>query len=395
MQPGQSITSPTTARADVVPASTSAAALNVVYPTMRTTRAVATVANTLSRDVSETHASMLDIDGDGTPEILRRVHIKDPDPANPDREGLLVWRRAGGGAHDLMIEERDPIGGGRQLIEYKPAAAFQWTDASPNGQPPQGGHYSLAGVAGNLVRSVTTEPLMGRAAGRSRTGFDYRLPFYDVEKRLATGFAIRTTTPLDPATGGALGVSIRTVERSAQRSDGVNSQTLTRQQITGSGAPVRETLVSYVEQIAAPRPPNMLQGVFAAPSRSLAVKYPEGLTAAAVFDVGFDGRRPFDDRARFVTAGAGTRPGLRPAAATGGAAAFSAGTPTPLTYPSPHPPAPAAFTIEAWVRKTGGTADRTIVQQPGAYRLFAPLRERCGPSAVGNRWDRRLSQRFR
>ena len=49
------------------------------------------------RDRSDTTAGLLDIDGDGVLDAVRRVRLNDPDPTKSPTEALLVWRRANAG----------------------------------------------------------------------------------------------------------------------------------------------------------------------------------------------------------------------------------------------------------------------------------------------------------
>jgi RHS repeat-associated protein len=366
LTPALTVSSPSSSLTNIEPASPAVSSLAVPYPMMGTTRAASNPGAT--RSSSATHTAFVDIDGDGVDDIVRRVRRTLDDGAK--REALLVWRRPESGPQDLMIDERLPLEGHRTLIDYRPAPAFQWTDGEPNGLAPQLGHQPVTGIRARLVRSVTTEPQMGRPIGWSRRGYDYKLPFFDMKTRTQAGFAIRRSMSLDPVTGRPIAASVETTLRSAQRPDLVSSITNTRLAVRGSGAPVRESLVSYSEVTTATGGIGGLKAVFGAPSRRFEVEYPEGLTAGAVFEVGFDGRKPFEDRARSAVPTVANQPELRPAAATGGAAAFASAIPTPLTYPSPYATALSAFTIEAWIRKTGGTADRTLVHQPGAYRLF-------------------------
>lgn len=365
------ISSPQTSRTDIQPASSFATGLNVPYPVVRTTHTDASFS--LVRDRTDTHAGLLAIDGAGVGEMVTRVKFTAADLTEHD--GMFVWRRSSTGPQDRMVEDRDAVGGRRILIEYKPASHFQWTNASPDGQPPKEGHRALAGTSGHLVRSVTAEPLIGRAEQRTRVGYEYGRPFFDINTRLPGGFAIRTSSPLNPETGAAIGASVVTLQRNAQRPDGVNSLTHIRQLIRATRAPIHETLVSYVEQSATPGNPGPLHAVFAAPVRRLSVEYPEGLTAGAIFDIGFDGRDPLLDRANALKTTSTILPTLSPGSATGGGAVFNPATPTALQYPSPHLPsgisnAPiTAIAIETWAKPTSGGAERTVIDQPGAYRL--------------------------
>jgi RHS repeat-associated protein len=364
------ILSPQTSQPDIQPASSFVTGLNVPYPTIRTTYTDNSLL--VDRDRSDTHAALLDIDGDGTAEMVTRVKFGD---APTERDGLFVWRRSGTGPQDRLIEDRYPIDGRRILVEYKPASYFQWAYASLYGQPPKDGHWAMAGSSGQLVRSVTIEPLMGRPEQRTRVGYEYSRPYVDVEKRLPAGFALRKSGPLDPATGTPIPASVVTLQRNAQRPDGVNSLTHVRQVIRDTGAPIHETLISYVEKPTTSGPANVQQAVFAAPVRRFDIEYPEGLKAGALFDVGFDGREPLVDRAagRNTTSAS---PELSPGSATGGAAVFKLNKLTPVQYPSPHLPvgtanAPvSAFTLETWLKPTGVGSERTLIEQPGAYRLL-------------------------
>src|SRR5262249_22371178 len=224
-----SIASPVNMRSDLEPASTSKAIaqigavgtqcptnfcpLNVPYPMIRSTRTVGNVG--MSRDSNETHAAFIDIDGDGSTDMVRRVHVLKPDGTKT--EGFLIWRRTETGPHDLMIEERFPLEGRRELVEYRSASAFQWNDATPSGSAPQLGHQPIVGLPGRLVRSVTSEKLLGRAEQRTRRGYDYKLPQFDMSTRSPLGFAVRSSTPLDPVSGAPIAESIQKIEHSAQR----------------------------------------------------------------------------------------------------------------------------------------------------------------------------------
>ena len=370
------VTSPTAARSDVEPASPLAAGLDVFYPTMQATHTVGTVVGSQSRDVTETNAGMVDIDGDGVPEVVRRVHILPSSPGDPKREGLLVWKRASTGPQDLMIEDRYPLTGGRYLIDYRPASAFQWKDGEPTGQAPQAGHHSLAGAGAFLVRSVTTEKLLGRTEQRTASGYDYKSPFYDQATRTATGFALRSRVALDPNTGEPIGSSVADAQRSAQRPNGVGGITDDRQFIAGTGAPVRETLTSYAES-----PPTAsggaggLQAIFTAPARTFVTEYPTGLTKGPVFDVGFDGREPLRERVSGNTPVTTGSEQIDPTAPTGGAGTFAATPPDVLTYSSA--PLPSA-TIETWLRPD---AIGVVANQVGAYQL------RIANVAGASRWQ--------
>jgi RHS repeat-associated protein len=370
------VPSPTNTLAGLEPASTAAAGMDVLFPVMRTTH---TFANPVgSRDTSETHAAMIDIDGDGTPEIVRRVHIKDSDPTKPMREGLLVWRRQDTGPQDLMIEDRYTIEGRRNLVEYKPSASFQWTDATPDGKAPRYGHYASAGIPVQLVSSVTTEPLLGRAEQRTRQGYDYKFPYFDPATRTPAGFALKATAPLDPVTGQFIPASVTELQRSAQRPNLVPGITHSRSRVRGVqgiGAPVREVLTSFVEETTATGGVGGLTSVFSAPTRTFVVEYPANLSQGAIFDVGFDGREPYRERVGGgypLTAPSGI---LDPVAATGGAVLFDLTEQTGITYPSPHAvsapgtPQISEVTVEAWLRPTVLEDGRTVVEQSGGYRL--------------------------
>jgi RHS repeat-associated protein len=372
--------------------------LSVPYPAIRSTHAVGNLG--MARDTSETHAAMIDIDGDGTPEVVRRVHTIAEDTSKtprerPKREGLLVWRRADvGGPQDLMFEDRYPLDGYRRLIEYKPASSFQWNDALPNGAPPQMGHQSLAGVNGQLVRSITNEPLAGRTERRTQQAYDYKSPFFDMATRMFAGFALKTTISLDSTTGQPIEASVANSQRNAQPPNGLPGITQARSWIpehgTGAQVPVKETLTSYGES----QPSTLFTGsgglksIFSAPTDVLTVEYPSNLKKAAILDIGFDGRKPFRDRA------AGRDPLSPPAQdlrstctamldcqtlGTGGSVVFTA-TSTPITYASPHPMATGGtatpvgeVTIEAWVRPTSAVDGSVIAAQSGAYRLHMKM----------------------
>jgi RHS repeat-associated protein len=353
--------------------------LNVPYPAIRTTRSIANPGSV--RDISQTDAAMIDMDGDGVAEIARRVHTVDfTSPSKPRREAMLVWRRADiGGPQDLMIEDRDPVAGSRYLVDYKPASAFQWKNGRPTGDAPESGHYAVAGTAAYLVRSVTTEPLLGRTEGRTRVGYDYKSPFYDMATRTATGFAVRTREPLDPDSGNSIGASVSDSQRSAQRPNGIPGITHDRSFVAGTGAPVREMLTSYAESApTATGGSGGLQAVFSGPTRTFVTEYPSDLTRGPVFDLGFDGREPFRDRAsgRQPLTSAGET--LSASAPTGGSATFSNQPPNVLAYASPHPQSspPATLpevTIEAWLKPDAASRQEVIAEQPGAYRLLAAV----------------------
>ena len=113
----------------VEPASSLAQCLNADAPVMRTTHSATTVVGSAARDESDTHTAMIDFDGDGNQDVIRRIHILRNDGTK--REGMLVWTRGNkGGPQDLMIEERFPAQGSRTLVEYRSAVDFQWTDGS-------------------------------------------------------------------------------------------------------------------------------------------------------------------------------------------------------------------------------------------------------------------------
>src|SRR5262249_4717326 len=147
---------------------------------------------------------------------------------------------------------RHPLVGRRTLIEYRPAAAFQWDDASPDGKPPQGGHVNLTGVPSKLVRSVTTERLLGRSQQRTRRGYDYKHPHFDMAARMSRGFAWRSSCALDPLPDEArearvVDASLVRSERNAQRPNGLSGLTHVRTWERATGAPVAETLTSLAE----------------------------------------------------------------------------------------------------------------------------------------------------
>lgn len=365
------IASPVSNLTNVKPASPFADGVNVPYPGMRTSHIQTTPVQGRARD--DLHASFVDIDGDGTADIVRRVNSeeKKSDGTTEVRAALLVWSRAGDAPQDILIEERLPVDGSRVAIEYRPSPLFQWRDGQPNGLPPPDGHYPLSGVSGHLVRSVTFEPLMGRSEGATRFGYDYRAPHFDLVHRMSTGFAFRSSQPLDPKTGSPISESILSMERNPQRPEAVAGVNAKREVIASTGAPVRETFTSFSEQVTAPASPGPTRAIFSAPQRVLNIEYPEGLKRAAIFDLGFDGRQPFRDHVQGVAPAEITLPVLLPTAPTGGAVAFGV-SPTPLSYPSPHIPAGlntvtvSAVAIEAWIRPEAGG---TIVDQPGAYRL--------------------------
>lgn len=379
--PSLCLPSPGAALPDVSPASSRATGLNVSHPLVRTMHTA--VSPERSRNTTDTHAALIDLDGDGAPEVLRRVTLTKDDGTT--RAGLLVWRRGDDGApQDLMSEERHPLEGRRLLIRYESASSFQWTDALPTGGPPQLGHGTLVGLPSHLVRSVTNERLIGRADRRTRHGYDYKRPVFDMSTRTWTGFAVRSSAPLDaspddPAAAVALPASLTTTRRDAQRPHGLPGLTHTRKTITQNGAPVVESLVSYAESspTITGRGAGELTPIFSAPTRSLTVEYPEGLTRGPVFDVGFDGREPLRDRAasRTPVPASSDVASSRwlPHAATGGALAFASNG-TPLTYPSPHAGVSASAsltqaTIEAWVKPLAPAEGQVIVEQTAGYRL--------------------------
>ncbi len=365
--------------------------IDVPYPAIRTTHAVGNTG--MARDTSETHAAMIDIDGDGTPEVVRRVHTLGTDPTDNSakREALLVWRRPNiGGPQDLMYEERFPVDGSRRLIEYKSSSAFQWKDGQPNGAPPQLGHYSLAGVPAQLVRSITNEPFVGRPDQRTHQNFDYKSPYFDMNTRMFAGFAERTSDSADPATGQQVEGSVGISERNLQRADGLPGVSQARVWIpehgTGAQVPLTETFTSYAASQPTTLTPALggLTSIFSVPTDVLKIEYPTRITRAAILDIGFDGREPFRDRSTGRNPIGATPQTLRSSCsdvqscqelATGGAVQFVAGS-FPIAYPSPHAasaggsaPIISEATIETWVRPTDGTEDHVVVVQPGAYRL--------------------------
>ncbi len=375
---------------------------------------------------------MIDIDGDGTPEMVRRVVIRSDSDRQYWREGLLAWRRPSiGGPQDLMIEERDPVEGRRILVEYRPAADFQWADATPNGAAPQLGHSNLAGVSGHLVRSVTTERLLGMAQKRTRRGYDYKLPYFDQGIRVSGGFALRSSfaldpLPEDPALAVPIAESIVQSSRSSQGADAVSGTTHQRLTVRATGAPVLETLTSLAVSLPTSKCPGSgsaradptascpalggIRPVFSAPNRILSVEYPDGLTQGPIFELGFDGRKPWVDRvtgaeplppqgqcsefAEFLAGAA------QAGEATGGAAAFAAlpvlcnqqtssSVVSGVIYRSPHPAAPATVdevTIEAWVKPPASQPiEQVIVEQPGAYQLLVVS------DASGGHWQMKIA----
>jgi RHS repeat-associated protein len=382
------IASPVNMRGDLEPASASKAIaqigaagtacptnfcpLNVPYPMIRSTRTVGNVG--MSRDSNETHAAFLDIDADGSTDIVRRIHVLKPDGTKT--EGLLIWRRPETGPQDLMIEERVPLEGRRELVEYKPASAFQWDDAMPTGGAPRLGHQPTVGLPGRLVRSVMSEKQLGRAEQRTRRGYDYKLPQFDMATRAPLGFSMRSSVPLDPASGAPIGESIEKVERSAQRPNAVPGVTLTRSVVRGTGAPVGESLVSYAEARTSGGGVGGLQSVLSAPTRTLTIEYPSGLTRGAIFEVSFDGRTPFRDRVVGREPRAMTPPTLSPTSPTGGAALFAARSGASLTYMTPHatpgsiPSVLTEATLELWLKPGAFSGALVIAEQTGAYRLL-------------------------
>jgi YD repeat-containing protein len=415
------IGSPTTTRTDVEPASTLANprwlgrnALNVPYPALRTSHAVSTAIGSKARATSETHATLLDIDGDGVPEMVRRVRVLATDTA-PARDGLLVWHRSSvSGPQDLMIEERDPVGGSRRLIEYRSAASFQWPDAQPDGAAPPAGHSNIAGVAGQLVRSVTEERVIGHSEQRTRSGYDYKLPHFDMATRMPNGFALRTRYALDPlpdnpAAAQPIARSLAFFERNAQRPNGLPGLTHTRSVERGSGAPVDETITSFLETGPVTACPGIgsfsadaggacpalggLRSIFSAPNRVLRVEYPSSVATGPVLELSFDGRAPWRDAVSL------RRPQMPAApcaafdaflssapdasAATGGAARITStqlpvgcATPAVVQYASPFlsggttPAAPLrAATLELWINPDAPAAEQVVAEQPGAMRL--------------------------
>ena len=410
------ITSPSDTRTDVVAVNAAPASglddnLDVQYPMIRTTLSLndqkqgGTV-----RDRSDTTAGLLDIDGDGVLDAVRRVRLNDPDPTKSPTEALLVWRRANaGGPQDLVIEDRDPIKGSRTLVEYRPAVNFQWKDATPDGSPPLLGHAPIMGVARQLVYSVTNERLLGRDEQRTRTGYDYKLPNFDVRGRVSLGFAVRSKFALDPLTVQPVAASVASVSRSAQRPSGLPGNTQSRLVVRGTGAPIRETLTSYAE--SDPTVSAVGAGgwtsIFSAPSRTFVVEYPSSLGKGAIFDVGFDGLDPWRDRAgglapqmpssacqdfaTFLTSAPKTSEtvdGMKTAVATGGAATFStstlpvqcSGTAFALSYPLPAYPSGSpiasgmpvpisALAVETWIKPDTPAGDQIVVDQNGAFRL--------------------------
>src|SRR5439155_22525615 len=166
--------------------------------------------------------------------------------------------------------------------------------------------------------------------------------------------------------------SIVSIQRNPQRPESAGGPNATREVVAGTGAPVREALTSYAEQVTAVGV-GPTRAVYSAPTRTVAVEYPEGIGAAPILELGFDGRDAFEDRARGALPGAAALPAVVPDAPTDGAAQFGPGA-TPLTYPSPHfvsgtaSTQITAVTVEAWVAHAGAGA-RTVLDQPGAYRL--------------------------
>ena len=268
-----------TGRTDATCAPWRATNLNVAYPSVRSTHTVTSVTNrSLDRDAVCLHAGFVELDGDGSVDIARRVRCTGSVDCPAGNAGLLVWSRGGSGPQDVLISERYPIEGSQVIVEYKPASWYQWPDGTPTGQPPVDGHRLAAGGGSVLVRSVTVERLMGRSEQRSRSGYDYRLPAFDDKTRLPFAFALRTSSPLDPATGAPISASLMTQQRDAQRPNGVGALTHIRTVVRGSGAPVHETLTSYTEDAALGVGAGGLTATFSAPTDSFEGEYPEGLT---------------------------------------------------------------------------------------------------------------------
>ena len=357
--------------------------------------------------------------------MVRRVRLNDT-VRSDWREGLLVWRRPSiGGPQDLMIEERSPIEGWRTLVEYRPAADFQWTNAKTGWDLPQLGHRNLAGLPGQLVRSVTTERLFNLAEKRTRHGYDYKLPYYDKTIRSSTGFALLSSFPLDPLpddpkTADRIDQSVVVIKRNPQRPNMAGGATLVRAVVSGTGAPISETLTSFAESNPTTLCPGIgsssadpsancpafggLESVFSAPNRTLSVEYPTGLSLGPIFDLGFDGREPWMDRAggRQPLAPSSACPSFRDflknsvkdkaSAATGGSAGFSSialpiqcpapDTTSPpfafsLRYPSLYPssggtvPQVSETAVEASIKPSEPNLDdQVVLEQVGAYQLL-------------------------
>lgn len=372
------VSSPSANMPGVSPASSFTTGLAVPYPSITTTHTDGANPIAIARDRNDTHASIMDIDGDGVSEVVRRVTSISAQTGTT-RAGLLVWSRASNAPQDLMTEERDPIVGSRTLVSYLPAARFQWKDGVPDGNPPPGGHRPAVGSAAYLVRSVTSEPFMGRATRRTAIGYDYKDPYFDPKDRAFTGFARTTKTPLDPATGNMIPSSTSTVSFSPQREHATGGETQVRVVDNSTGAPVGEALNSYIEVQTAAFGPGPAQAYFSGLGQSINLEFPHELTKSAILDLSFDGRSPLANRANrnmpLPTASAGSTIVFDPLLPTGGGMTLNGIQQQWVEFVSPHYEFPdtqaslGQLTIEAWIQPSASPSRGVIARHGDNYEL--------------------------
>lgn len=329
----------------------------------------------LNRDGTCVHAGFVDLDGDGSADVARRVQCITGSAACPTgNAGLLVWSRAGSGPQDVLIFERYPIEGSQVTVEYKPASWYQWPDGTPTGQAPVDGQRFTMGAGSTLVRSVTVERLMGHPEQRTQTGYDYKDPYFHPVERAFAGFARVTSRPMDPSTGVNVPSSTSSMILYSQAPDGRNAESIFRVVDNLTGAPVSEVLTSHVEHelSTSSAGPGPGRSFFTVPGLVFAVEYPHDLTSAAVLDLGFDGRRPLANRADMAMPAPAIPSGaaLDPTSPTGGALSL-AGT-AGIELPRPYPALDATqVTVEAWVSMTKApSAKGVIARHPDGYELI-------------------------
>jgi RHS repeat-associated protein len=341
-------------------------AVTVAYPGIKTGYSEEPIIGGVRRSGSSVDVSFLDVDADGTADITQRVHYQPLGSTGPARAGLLYWSRAGYAPQDLLIEERDPLAGSRTLISYASAPRFQWKDATPDGKPPSGGHRAAIGVPPHVVRSITQEPLLGRATRRTSTGYDYKDPYFDSTGRAFLGFAQVSSMPLDTSTGRTIPGSLTEIARWAQRSDGRGGETQARFVNSATGAPAREVTHSYVEVETAPATPGRVRAYFNPARDVITTEFPDDVAHAPVLDIGFDGREPLANRADRtwpLPKVTGT-PEFDSGLPTGGGVVF--GGSERIELPAVPLLQLQSFTIETWVTPAG---PGILVEHPDGYEL--------------------------
>lgn len=357
------------------------AAHNVAYPGIKS--GFSLDQPWFKRSSSSVDVSFVDVDGDGNADIAQRVlhskyKVNDEDRF---RAGIMYWSRASNAPQDLMTEERDPIVGTRTLVNYLPAARFQWKDGTPDGNPPPGGHRPAVGSAAYLVRSVISEPFMGRTTQRTAMGYDYKDPYFDPKDRAFAGFARITKMPLDPVTGNIIASSTSIISFSPQRENTIGGATQVRILDNSNDAPASEVLSSYIGVKTADQGPGPAQAYFSGLSQAISIEFPYELTAPMILDIGFDGRSPLADRSNrnrpqpITSADMGNPLHFDPELSTGGGLVLDGTKKQWIAYASPHaqPGNSTAsvkeFTVELWINPGSNAGRSIILRHEGSYEL--------------------------